>query len=466
MHHFFDIVKEANLSDYMNVLLSHTSHTNDFVKVVNGDDALSLPHFGKINFQKIHETTHNTVPSDQNNHSKSFGYAQRGFERERHFVTKNFAPMLKGNTVGNKDVGELFIETSSLLVEVDKNKQFYFASTPKVIARNLEAAHRILLATGLPPYQCRCNDAEGLTTGINRDPEREEILVPMPVCGHFDRFNCPDAGTNFLLVASTTIKNEHGGKDRVFVILYDRKTWFDYYRRTRISMKMENDMVSYFGGLPSSLKDQLKRIMELERAWACGRKDLFHLPAHMDKCMFHLIFTHCQESVAAKHNALLYRRIELLAITVLCNGGEKLWGVTTSRWATFDSLPRENLVIQYMKDCGQMFGYVQSNSPYCRHQPSSNFPITRVDILRGCRVLLEVVHGCNSGLLDFDGALSAIKSGVHGARDLVGMHLISQMVLFGLIVNRTFLIQATLALSSRKKVSRYICQCVVLPKSL
>ena len=76
---------------------------------------------------------------------------------------------------------------------------------------------------------------------------------------------------------------------------------------------------------------------------------------------------------------------------------------------------------------------VASNGKATRHQPCFLGPILPIELIFGLRTLLAVINGANEGIINYRTASSMIRKNVRGAGPLKANHLLSLLVLSGLI---------------------------------
>jgi len=183
-----------------------------------------------------------------------------------------------------------------------------------------------------------------------------------------------------------------------------------------------------------------------------AKQGLFTRPAHMNKLMYHSIFSDHFLHVCLKHNLTKACSVEVHSIGLVCNKADKMWPIL-SWMEELESLLADNLLIVYIHECISRYGTIASCGDSWCHVPTYNQPILTPEIFLSQRVLMTVIECANDENMGFKEAVSYIVTKLPRAGKLIAMHILLLLVLGGLVVDRTFLTNATLANVCTKKVS-------------
>jgi hypothetical protein len=380
------------------------SHRTKFAIIRNGREATEAdPGFKNFDFHYVKMATCNAIKGSRANVAESYGYASQAFEKHPDKESGCYRPSIKSNTVGNKDIGSMFISMSNSIRNMDSNGNFYNPLHPLVNDRKNKFSVRMGTATGLDCEESKRIIGEGLTIFRNTVPsellkdkggmkdtweqrslrhlelEIELFREDMPIMPHTDRKNCPHENFNILACTLKCLRLDDESVLRLGGLLYFREACSHFVSREEIGDVIEHNLENKLREMPIHLIVVNPHVPRLLQSKEGG---IFPYPPHLNKCMYFSILVDRINLVSTVHKLTLPRRVELCSITLALNGMDLPWEILT-RWAQSSvSLPRNNLYMAFVEAATEINnGTICSNSSFRRSQPSNNRPKSLAEVL-------------------------------------------------------------------------------------
>jgi len=263
---------------------------------------------------------------------------------------------------------------------------------------------------------------------------------------HVDNGNGHLPGNSFLVGASATVTLKDRTKQRLTFAAFMQKVVEDALSRSVLTNKVIEHWKQAKTELIKSCVCTINRQF-MESIWKSQNKSsnglIFQL-CHMNKTFYYSIYYSELYKVFNKHHMPLTRRIKAIACLPQCNGPDKFF-LFLKHVASLDKLPDEVLPVLCNRFMLGIDGTLASKGRSIHHQTSFQMPMLKVSCLFGLRSLLQLVEGCNDGTLTYVQASVLLHKHVEKAGHLSGNHMLSLLVLTGIIWHHEFLTSCSLA---------------------
>ena len=459
--------------------------TSSFARVLNGHDAINCPSFRRLDFGRVYSLVNSVKPGSRSNQQKNYGLSTQNYRKYGDDDTINRPTVMNSNL--QDGVVPLFVTMSSLISEIDTFKQFHNPSVDEYARAIIDRDRRVTSGnrrdsflhglsllineytrlSGRDDSSLDIDSASSLgsndmDTNSSRDRMTrvfETLGIPLTnVCvfPHVDAGNGRSLGRNFLATASVTIEFCDGIFRRLAFTGYMRKVVEDAVIRSDLTGTIIQRWQTYESSLPSCRKEPVSKAF-VNKIWtsvlpsgsgsARPASGLLYRLTHMNKTFYYSLYQSALRSFFERFDPPITKRIEAVAVEIFCNGPDKFFSYF-EHCLTLDSYPRELVPSDFAKYCvhsKRLGNSVASNGKATRHQPCFLGPILPIELIFGLRTLLAVINGANEGIINYRTASSMIRKNVRGAGPLKANHLLSLLVLSGLIWKREFLLSCSLS---------------------